>query len=95
MAQYGCVAITAGADENIVPLIFKEMTGNIPVATKCKLQFVGFEAKEGTKIKINGVPNQVPSTGNFITPYDSVNHMIINSLTFNEGCSELNVWFLY
>jgi len=37
MAQYGCVAITAGADENIVPLIFKEMTGSIPVATKCKL----------------------------------------------------------
>lgn len=95
MAQYGCVSITAQADENIIPLIFKKMTGNIPVASKCKLQFIGFEAAAGTKVKVNKIPNQVPSTEKFITPYDSGNHLIINSFSFDEGCNNLNIWFLY
>lgn len=37
MAQYGCVSITANANENVVPLIFKELTGNIPTSNKCKV----------------------------------------------------------
>ena len=93
--QYGCVNVTADANENVVPLIFKELTGNIPVNTKCKLQFVGFETAAATKIKINGTPNRVPSNGRFYTPYDGVNHMIIQSLSFDEGCSALNIWFMY
>ena len=95
MAQYGCVAVTATADENVVPLVFKAMSGNVPTGTKCKLQFVGFEADEGTAIKLNGMPNKVPSVGYFITPYDSVNHMTINQLSFDEGCSDLNIWFIF
>lgn len=95
MAQYCCVAITANANENIVPLVFKELTGHIPTGNKLYLQFVGFEAPEGTKIKVNGVPNKVPSCGKFITPYNGVNHLTINSLSFDSGCSNLNVWCLY
>lgn len=95
MAQYACATITAAANENIIPLLFKELTGNIPTTSKCKVQFIGFEAAEGTKIKINGVPNLVPSTGKFITPYDGANHLIISSLTFDTGCPGLNIWFLY
>jgi hypothetical protein len=37
MAQYGCVSITANPNVNVVPLIFKELTGNIPTASKCYL----------------------------------------------------------
>ena len=37
MAQYGCVTITATANENIIPLIFKELTDNIPISNKCKV----------------------------------------------------------
>lgn len=37
MAQYGCVTITASENENIIPLIFKELTGNIPVSNKCRV----------------------------------------------------------
>nr|DAD58805.1 MAG TPA: hypothetical protein [Caudoviricetes sp.] len=36
-------------------------------------------------MKINGVPNIVPSTGQFITPYDGANHMMIHSVTFKNG----------
>jgi len=30
MAQYACVKLSASADENIVPLLFKELTGTVP-----------------------------------------------------------------
>lgn len=95
MAQYACVSVTAGADENVVPLVFEEFSGHTPIASKCKLQFVGFEAESGTAIRLNGMPNKVPSTGYFITPYDSVNHMTITQLSFDEGCSDLNIWFIF
>ena len=94
MAQYGCVTITASENENIIPLIFKELTGNIPVSNKCRVQFIGFEAEKGTKIKLNNVPNQVPTTGKFITPYDGDSHMIITSLSFDSGCSDQNIYFI-
>lgn len=95
MAQYGCAQITAKANENVIPLLFKELTGNIPVNTKCKVKFIGFELAGGTGLKINGIPNQVPSVGIFITPYDGINYMTIQTLTFDEGCSDLNIWFIY
>lgn len=71
MAQYGCVSITANANENVVPLIFKELTGNVPTIDKRYLKFVGFEAPQGTEFFINGVPNKVPSNEICITPYDT------------------------
>lgn len=95
MAQYACVQVSAAANENVIPLLFKELTGNVPVGTKCKVKFIGFESTGGTTLKINGAPNQVPSTGKFITPYDGVNYLTIQTLTFDEGCSDLNIWFLY
>lgn len=90
---YGCFTITADADENIVPLIFKQFSGNVPQQQYCKLKFVGFETTAGTKIKLNGVPNQVPSNGKFITPFEGGSaDMVITSLSFDSGCSGLNIW---
>lgn len=48
MANYGCFTITAKKDENIVPLIFKEFTGNVPTGAYNKLKFIGFEGPVGT-----------------------------------------------
>lgn len=95
MAQYACVKLSASADENIVPLLFKELTGTVPPGQQCKLQFIAFEGEAGTELTINGVPNIVPSTGQFLTPYDGANHMMIHSVTFKEAISDLNIWFIY
>ena len=95
MAQYACVKLSAGADENIVPLLFKELTGTVPPGQQCKLQFIAFEGEADTELTINGVPNIVPSTGQFLTPYDGANHMMIHSVTFKEAISNLNIWFIY
>ena len=91
---YGCFTITADADENIVPLIFKEY-GVEPAPSLQKIKFIGFESDEGTKIKINNVPNEVPSNGKFITPYEDGNNcMKITSFSFDEGCDDLKIWVI-
>lgn len=95
MIQYGCVAVTAGPNEDVVPLIFKELTGNIPKGGMGTLQFVGFEAPSDTSFKLNKIPNRVPSNEYFITPFDGTNHMRISSLSFDEGCSGIKIWFAY
>lgn len=95
--QYSCVTIDSiQAKENVIPLIFKELTGSIPTVSKQRLAFVGFEADKGTKFKINGLPNEVPSCGYFITPYTGQNdHMDIRSLSFDTTQSSLKIWFIY
>lgn len=95
MAQYACVEITAQADENIVPLLFKELTGTVPPGQQCKIQFIAFEESAGEELTINGVPNIVPSTGQFITPYDGANHMMIHSVTFKNGLDGKKIWFIF
>lgn len=98
MAQnsYACYKITAAANENVIPKIFEAYSGNVPRPEYCKVKFIGFEADEGTRIKINNLPNIVPSTERFITPFeDEHNHMEITQLSFDEGCSALNIWVIF
>lgn len=61
MTNYNCVKVSAKANENIIPLLFKGLTNNVPSGNKCKVKFVGFEDDAGTEFKINGSPNIVPS----------------------------------
>lgn len=95
MANYGCFSITAKKDENIVPLVFKEFAGGVPTGAYNKLKFIGFEGPAGTTFKLNGTPNKIPTTGKFITPYEGDRYLTINSLTFDDGCSDFNVWVIF
>lgn len=95
MTNYNCVKITAEADENIVPLIFEKLTGNIPKGSKCMLKFVGFEDDVDTEFKINNAPNVVPSSGYFITPYDGNNYLPVTQLSFNAKKENFKIWFIF
>lgn len=92
---YACYEITASADENIVPMLF-EQKGEKPIPSLMKVRFIGFETDAGTTVKINGVPNKVPSTGKFYTPYQNEDVcMDIYSFSFDEGCTGLDVWVIF
>ena len=94
--NYRTVTISAGANENIVPLIYaqlKEEGYTTPVFT---LDFIGFEAAEGTSFKINDNPLKVPSSERFITPYGGEKDKInIRSVTFDNAISDMDFWIIY
>lgn len=94
--QYACYQITADADENIIPKLFEAAYNSAPILKLTNVKFIGFEAEAGTTIKLNGLANKVPSNGKFYTPY--VNEyacLKIDSLSFDEGCSDLDVWVIF
>lgn len=94
--NYRTIQITADANENVLPQIYEELKEEGYITPRFTLDFVGFEASEGTAFKINGNPLKVPSSGTFITPYSSEgNFLSIRSLSFDEGCSGLNLWIIY
>ena len=49
----------------------------------------------GTEFKINKNPMKVPSNGYFISPYDGERYLNIYSLTFDNGCSGLDIYGIY
>lgn len=92
---YACYEITADADEDIIPKLF-EQKGENPIPSLRKVRFIGFETTAGTTIKINGQPNKVPSTGKFYTPYQNEQScMDIYNLSFDEGCTALDIWVIF
>lgn len=95
MANYCCVEIEAKANENIIPKLFEKLTGNIPAKNKQRIFFLGFEAAEGTQLKINGMPNRVPSNGYFITPYNGERFISIQSVSFDKEQTKIKIWFIY
>lgn len=94
-ANYRCFSVSAGADENIIPIIYKELQKEGYTSPKFQLHFVGFEAAAGTEFKINKNPMKVPSNGYFISPYDGERYLNIYSLTFDNGCSGLDIYGIY
>lgn len=88
MATYGCVEVAVAAGEDAVKKIYEQLhrqTGYYN--TRFVLKFIGFEADQGVSFKINNVPNQVPSTKYFITPYGGNYYMPIYSLIFDSDFS--------
>lgn len=94
--NYRTVTISAGADENVVPKIYDILKEEGYTTPHFVLDFVGFEAAEGTEFKINGNSLKVPSTEIFYSPFSSSNDFLkINSLTFNEAISNMDLWIIY
>lgn len=94
--NYRTVEITANQNENVVPMIYEILKAEGYRTSNFVLDFVGFEASEGTAFKINGNPLKVPSSGTFYSPYcDDKNFLPIKKLSFDEGCSGLNLWIIY
>lgn len=93
---YRCVTVSAEPNEEILKKIYKILNQEDGYFnTRFQLRFIGFEAERGTEFKINKVKNKVPSTGYFITPYDGAGYMVINSLTFDDGCSNQSFYIIY
>lgn len=96
LMSYRCVEVKIEKDVNIIDEIYKIIHKEDKYFnTRFQPHFIGFEAEEGTTFKINGMENRVPSCGYFITPYDGVNYITINSLYFNEGMDKLKIWVIY
>lgn len=94
--NYRTITITAAADENIVPKIYEILKAEGYTTPEFALDFVGFEADAGTTFKINGNPLKVPTSGAFFTPYSNgSNYLVVNSLTFDQGCQGLDLWIIY
>jgi hypothetical protein len=95
VANYRCFTITAKANENVVDKIYKLLKEEGYVNEPFELQFVGFYEAAGTRLKINGNPLKVPDNGYFITPYTTERYLRIKKLTFDRGCSNLDIWCIY
>lgn len=92
--DYRMYTATATANEDIVKLILKELEEEGKKFPNFKIHFIGFEATVGTKFKMNGNSLKVPSTGNFITPYDGERYWNITSFSFDEGCSNQDIYYI-
>lgn len=94
--NYRTVTISAGANENIVPLIYEELQKDKYSTPHFVLDFIGFEATAGTTFNINGNPLKVPSNGTFITPYGGDGaSLAIHSVIFNNAISNMDFWIIY
>ena len=93
---YRCVTVTATKDENIIDKIYEILNREDGYFnTRFSVRFIGFEADAGTGFKINDVSNKVPKSGYFITPFDGKYYMNINSIYFNNGCSNQDFYIIY
>lgn len=94
--NYRTITISAEANENIVPLIYERLKEHGYNTSDFILKFVGFEGEAGIEFKINGNPLKVPLSGKFYTPYGGENNtMLIRSMSFDNGCSGLDLWIIY
>lgn len=94
--NYRTVTVRGAANENLVPKIYEQLQSEGYTTANFVLNFVGFEASEGTSLKINGNPLKVPSTGFFYTPFhDSSDFLKINSLTFDEAINDMDLYVIY
>ena len=94
--NYRTVTVTANANENVIPIIYEQLKTGGYNTPDFLLKFVGFESEAGVSFKINDNPLKVPTSGKFYTPYGGEsNTMLIKTLTFDNGCSGLDLWIIY
>ena len=94
--NYETIEISASANENIVPIIYKKLQARGYTTPIFTLDFIGFQAPEGTKVEINGNIAEVPANGNFYTPYfSSSDHIRIRSVKFQKAFSNMKFWIIY
>lgn len=78
------------ANKNVVSLI-RESLKKDGINIGAPLRFVGFEATAGTQFYLNGTTDsdkmEVPSCGNFITPFDGERGANIHHLSFVNNFS--------
>lgn len=78
------------ANKNVVTLI-RESLKKDGIRIDAPLRFIGFEAPSGTQFYLNGTTDsdkmEVPSIGNFITPFDGERGANVHTLIFPSGFS--------
>ena len=76
------------AGQNVIPLI-KESLRQDGIKIGGSLRFVGFEASPGVEFYLNGTTEsdliEVPSCGNFITPFDGERGTNVHYLAFKNS----------
>lgn len=95
VANYRCFTVTADANENVVDKIYKILEEEGYNKNPFELQYVGFYDSVGTEFKINNNPLKVPDNGYFISPYTTERYLSIKTLTFNNGCNNLDIYCIY
>lgn len=93
--EYRMWKCTAGANENVVPLIKASIKANDGFNIGSSLRFVGFEGDEGTEFYLNDSNEamEIPSTGSFITPFNGERGMNIWSLKFKTAFTG-NIYYI-
>ncbi len=78
------------ANKNVVSLI-KESLAKDGIKISAPLRFIGFEAAPGTQFYLNGQTDsdlmEVPSGGNFITPFNGERGANVHYLSFKNSFS--------
>lgn len=82
------------AGKDVVALI-KESLKSQNIKTNSPLKMVAFEGSEGTKFYLNGhaEATEIPSTGQFVTPYNGAVYMPVYKLTFEDAFSG-NIYYI-
>lgn len=86
----------ASAGQDVVALIKESLKSQNIRTSNAPLKMVAFEGDEGTKFFLNGhaEPMEIPSTGQFVTPYNGAYCMPIYKLTFEEAFSG-NIYYIF
>ena len=87
--NYRMFTASAGATDDVVQLIKKDLESKGEKFPQFALKFIGFEAPAGTRLILNNNDEgiAVPSNGKFVTPFNGDKYMFIRSLVFPAGFS--------
>lgn len=83
------------AGQDAVALIRESLKAQNIKMSNIPLKMVAFEGAEGTKFYLNGhaEPMEIPSTGQFVTPYGGAFYMPIYKLTFEKAFTG-NIYYI-
>lgn len=94
--NYRSFTVSAEPNENVVKIIYKILKeeGNY-YNPFFELHYVGFYGIPGKEFTLNGKTMKMPNSGYFITPYSANGYLKINSLSFSDGCENMEIYCIY
>lgn len=93
--NYRCFNISCDAGKNIVTEIYKVLKQEGNIINNFKLKFIGFETTPLTNFKLNKKNMTVPSSGQFISPFDGDEYLNIEYLVFDEQIDDMVFYCIY
>lgn len=93
--NYRVFNLSCEAGENLVTKIYNVLKNEGYRMPNFRLQFIGFEIVPLMQFKLNDKLMVVPSSGQFISPYDGNEYLPIKSVVFDEDVYNIDFYCIY